>query len=131
MCLNINETHTFESFRIKQKCKINHHLNCNDKCLVYLFSCRVCGLQYAGSATDKFRLRWNNYKENNRKALRAEKHMQLERFEHFAADNHNCFLTDCSITLIDEIGRSDPTGKKEYWRKVLKTVALYGLNTLN
>ena len=28
--------------------------------------------------------------------------MQLERFEHFAADNHSCFLTDCSITLIDK-----------------------------
>ena len=131
VCLNINETDTFESFETKQKYKINHHLNCNDKCLIYLLFCKACGLQYVGSTTDKFRLRWNNYKENDRKALRGEEHMQPELFEHFAGDNHNCFLTDCSITLIDKTDGSDPTRREEYWRKVLKTVAPYGLNTLN
>ena len=57
--------------------------------------------------------------------------MQPELFEHFAAGNHKCFLTDCSITLIDKSDGSDPTRRKEYWRKVLKTVAPYGLNTLS
>ena len=113
VCLNINETDTFESFQTKQKYKINHHLNCNDKCLIYLLSCKVCGLQYVGSTTDKFRFRWNNYKENDRKALRGEEHMQPELFEHFAADNHSCFLTDCSITLIDKTDGSDPRRKEE------------------
>ena len=131
VCLNINETDTFEPFQTKQKYKINHHLNCNYKCLIYLLPCKACGLQYVGSTTDKFRLRWNNYKENDRKALRGEEHMQPELFEHFTADNHNCFLTDCSITLIYKTDGSDPTRREEYWRKVLKTVAPYGLNTLN
>ena len=57
--------------------------------------------------------------------------MQPELFEHFAADNHNCFLTDCSITLIHKTDGSDPTRREEYWRKVLKTVAPYGLNTFD
>ena len=57
--------------------------------------------------------------------------MQPELFEHFAADNHNCFFPDCSITLIDKTDGSDPTRREEYWRKVLKTVAPYGLNTLS
>ena len=131
VCLNINETDTFESFQTKQKYKINHHFNCNDKCLIYFLSCKPCSLQYVGSTTDKFRLRWNNYKENDKKALRGEEHMQPELFEHFAAGNHDYFLTDCSITLIDKIDGSDPTRREEYWRKVLKTVAPYGLNTLN
>ena len=100
--LNINETDTFESFQTKQKYKINQQLNCNDKCLLDLLSCKVCGLQYVGSANDKFRLRRNNYKENYRKALRREEHMQPELFEHFSADNHNRFLTDNCITLIDK-----------------------------
>ena len=77
------------------------------------------------------RFRWNNYIENNRKALRGEQHMQPELFKHFAADNHSCFWTDCSITLIDKTDGSDPTRREEYWRKVLKTVAPYGLNTLS
>ena len=130
-CLNINETDPFGSFQTKQTYKINHHLNCNDKCLIDLLSCNVCGLQYVGPTTDKFRLRWNSYKENDRKALRDEEHMQPELFEHLAADSHNCFLTDCSITLIDKTDGSDPRRKEEYWRKVLKTAAPYGLNTLS
>ena len=87
MCLNIKGTDTFESFQTKQKYKINHHLNCNRKSLVYLLSCKVCGLQYVGSTTDKFRFRWNNYKENDSKTLRREEYMQQELFEHFIADN--------------------------------------------
>ena len=120
VCLNISETDTFESFQTKQKYKINHHL-----------SYKACGLQYVGSTTDKFRLRWSNYKENDRKAPKGEEHMQPERFEHFVADNHNCYLTDCSITLIDKTDGSDPMRREEYCGKVLKTVAPYGLNTLN
>ena len=56
--------------------------------------------------------------------------MQPELFEHFAADSYNCFLTDCSITLIDKIDGSDLMRREEHWKKVLKTVSPYGLNTL-
>ena len=94
-------------------------------------SCKVCGLQYVGSTTDKFRFRWNNFKENDRKVLRGQEHMQPELFEHFAADNNSCFLTGCSITLINKTDGSDATRREEYWRKVSKTVAPYGLNTLS
>ena len=57
--------------------------------------------------------------------------MQLKLFEHFTDDDYNCFLNDCSITLIDKTDDSDPTRREENWRKVLKTVVPYGLNTLN
>ena len=50
---------------------MNHQLNCNDKCLIYLLSGKVCDLEYVGFTTDKFRLGWNNYKENNRKTKRG------------------------------------------------------------
>ena len=131
VCLNVSETATFESFQTKEQYKINHQLNCNDKCLIYLLSCKVCGLQYVGSTTDKFRFRWNNYKENNRKAERGEEHMQPLVFEHFSSHDHSGFLEDCSITLIDKTDGADPTRREEYWRGVLKTVAPYGLNTID
>ena len=57
--------------------------------------------------------------------------MQPELVEHFVADKYNCFLTDCSITLIHKTDGSDPMSREEYWRMSLKTVAPYGLNTLN
>ena len=129
LCLNISEMYLFQLYQTRKQYKINHQLNCNDKYLIYLLSCKVCGLQYVGSTTDKFRLRWNNYKENNRKAKRGEKHMQPLVFENFCSRNHNGFLEDCSTTLIDKTGGSDPTRREKNWRIVLKTVTLYGLNT--
>ena len=58
VCLNVSETDVFQSFQTKEQYKINHQLNCNDEFLIYLLSCKVCGLQYIGSTTDKFKLRW-------------------------------------------------------------------------
>ena len=129
-CLYISETDIFESFQTKRQYKINHHLDCNDKCLIYLLSCKICGLQYVGSTTYRFRSRWNNYKDNDRKAQRGEEHLQPELFEHFHSEKHNGFLQDCSITLIDKTDGSDLTRREEYWRVVPKTVAPYGLNRI-
>ena len=89
---------------------------------IYLLSCKVCGLQHVGFATDKFRLRWNNYKENNSKAKKKEEHMQPLIFEHFSSNDHNGFLEDYSITLIDKTDGPNPTRREEYWRRILKTV---------
>ena len=125
---DINKTDIFGSFQTKQKYKINHLLHCNDKCLNYLLFNKVCGLQYLGSTNDKFCFPSNNYKENDKKALRGEEHAPPEVFEHFAADNDNCFLNDCSIELIDKTHGSNPTRREWYWRKLLKTVAPSGLN---
>ena len=54
-CNNIKECDTFTSHVTKETLKINHHFNCNSKCLIYLFPCKVCGKQYVGLTTDKFR----------------------------------------------------------------------------
>ena len=51
-------------------------------------------------------------------------------FEHVSSSDHNVFLEDCSITLIDKTDGTDPTRIEEYWRRVLKTVTSYGLNTI-
>ena len=90
-------------------------MNCNDKYLVCLLSCKFCGLQYVDSTTDSFRysIRWN-----------------IWTFEHFASNGHNGFLEVCTITLIDKTDGADPTGREEYWRRVLKTALAYGLNTV-
>ena len=126
VCLNVSETDIFEPFQTKEQHNINHHLDCSDKCLIYLLS----GLQHLGTTTDRFLLIWGNYKDNDTKAERGEEHMQPELFEHFHSEKHNVFLQDSSITLIDKTNGSDPTRREEYWRVVLKTVAPYGLNRI-
>ena len=59
-CLNVNETDSFASSVTKEEYKINHCFDCNEKCLIYLLTCKVCLKQYVGQTVDEFRLRWNN-----------------------------------------------------------------------
>ena len=122
-CLNVAETDVFESFQTKKQYQINHNLNYNDKCLVYLLACKICCLQYVGSTTDLFCHRWNNYKDNIRKAERGVEHMQADLFEQFASNGHNGFLEDCTITLIDKTDGTGPTRREDYWGRILKTVS--------
>ena len=57
--------------------------------------------------------------------------MQTYVFEYFSSEGHNGFLEDCEITFIDKTDNSDPVRREEYWRRVLKTLSPYGLNTLD
>ena len=84
-------------------------------------SCKVCGKQYVGSATERFRFRWNNYKSCQRK---AEKYF----YDHFLSEGRNGLINDTEIVFIDKTEPSDPTRREEFWRNKLKTLAPYGLN---
>ena len=92
VCNNIEKTDIFtitgESF------KINHDLCSNDKCLVYLLTCKVCKKQYTGGTVDRFRFQWNNYKESNRKFLRGKEIKQKYLDEHFLSNDHQSFEED-------------------------------------
>ena len=129
ICNNIEETDTFTSTVTGEYFKINHHLRCNDKCLIYLLTCKVCKKQYTGKTVDRFRLRWNNYKESDRKFLRGEEIKQKSLHEHFLSDSHQSFEEDVSISLIDKTDPSDPHKREYYWLRTLKTIAPFGLNT--
>ena len=59
VCNNIEETDTFTSTVTGESFKINHHLSCNDKYLIY-----------TGKTVD--RSRWDSYKESDRKFLSGE-----------------------------------------------------------
>ena len=54
VCLNVSKTDIFEFFQTKKQYKIDNHLDYNDKCLICSLSCKICGLQYVGSTTNKF-----------------------------------------------------------------------------
>ena len=88
---NIQETDTFTSTVTGESFKIHHHLCCKDKCLNYLLTWKVCKKQYAGKTVDRFRLRWNNYKESDRKFFRGEEIKQNSLHERFLSDNHLSF----------------------------------------
>ena len=52
VCLNIQETDTFTSTTTGESFKINHRLNCDDNCLIYLLTGKCCGKQNVGETTD-------------------------------------------------------------------------------
>ena len=60
--MSIEETDTSMSTATDGSFKINHKLNRDDNCLIYLLKCKCCGKRYVGDTIDEFRLRWNNYK---------------------------------------------------------------------
>ena len=51
VCGNICETDSFSSTVTGETFKTNHKLNCDDMCLIYLFTCECCGKQYVGQTT--------------------------------------------------------------------------------
>ena len=67
VCVNVFETDTFSSTVSGETFKINHNLNCDDKCLIYIFTCESCDKKYVQETTGEFRFRWDNYKCNDRK----------------------------------------------------------------
>ena len=99
-----------------------------DKCLVYPLTCNCCKKQHVGQTVDKFRFRWNNCKSNCRKHQHGKTCMKQNLYEHFCSSNHNCLISDVSVTFIDETDPSVPLKKGDYWRSTLKTMAPFGHN---
>jgi hypothetical protein len=52
----------FTSFKTKRNYYINHELSCRSKNVIYLASCNKCSLQYIGSTSNEFKVRFRNHK---------------------------------------------------------------------
>ena len=128
ICDYVTDTDTFISTVSGESFKINHQLNCDDICLIYLLTCKQCHKQYTGETTDDFRYRWNSYNSSSRKFDRKEPCMQEHPYKHFSSPGHMRFLNDVSLTLIDKTDGSGPKKREDYWMKTLKSMAPCGLH---
>jgi len=105
-------------------------LNCNSKNVVYLAKCKTCGIQYVGSASTSFRLRFNNYKCHYRKHSSGSTVPQASFFAHFAQTSHNG-MEDWEFVLIDQAEDLPSVRQKEsFWQYTLDTFSPNGLNEL-
>ena len=95
--------------------RINYNLNCNSKNVVYLITCKVCGIQYVGSTTTTFRSRFNNHRS------RINAHLKLSSenkrnddflYQHFHSSGH-LGLSHLTIQLIDRAMVERELQKKE------------------
>ena len=122
---------TFTSKNTGRNFSINYELNCNSNNVVYLMCCKVCGIQYVGSTSTKFRLRFNNHKSRLRAHVKlsdSNKERDDLIYKHFNSPGHNG-LVDVSIKLIDKVVEETKLQDKEgQWAYRLKTLHPHGLN---
>ena len=131
VCKYLTVGESFASHTTGTRYTINHRLDCNSRNVVYLMNCKVCGLQYVGSTTTKFRLRFNNHKSR----LRAHSKMSAARkesddlvYKHFHGHGHHG-LQDISIQLIDKVNvKEDLIAKEGQWAYRLRSLKPDGLN---
>ena len=103
-------------------------MNCATENVVYLISCRKCGVQYVGETRQKLRSRFNNHRN------RLKSMANLYLYKHFSSDGHTeddmCIMP---IEKVEDLGsRSASTSKRlereDYWCRELCTYYPYGLN---
>ena len=102
-------------------------LNCDSANVVYLITCKACGLQYVGSTKNKFRARYKVYK-SNQKLHKTKKVMQQQFHEHFDLPGHSGW-SDFDFILIDQgISENDARKREMFWQYKLNTFLPKGLN---
>ena len=103
-------------------------LNCNSKYVVYLVEYSTCGIQYVGSTSTKFRLRFNNYKSCYRRYSSGNQVPQASFHAHFAQEGHQG-MADWNILLIDQVDCLENLRRREFfWQNTLGTFIPNGLN---
>ena len=101
-------------------------MNCATENVIYLISCKKCGIQYIGETSQKLRNRMNNHRNRLRNLT------NLYLYQHFNSHGHS--EEDLSIMPIEEITTSDKgtcakrLEREDYWCRELCTFYPYGLN---
>ena len=104
-------------------------LSCDSKNVIYLASCKKCRLQYVGSTTTGFRIRFRNHK-----SVMLTNKTTCEVAIHFNKIPHT--LGDFSFKCIDQVQTPNYSEeidrllitKEAYWSAQLFTLAPHGLN---
>ena len=129
-CVNILQKQVLLSYHSGDP-KIKHCFDCDDKCLVYLFTCNNCRKQWTGQTSDHFCSGWNNLKSKRTSFDRGEQRMQEHLYKHFECESHLGFRDEIPVILINKTDGSNPTKRETYWMQTLKTIAPYCLNVEN
>lgn len=127
LCTNfLVESDRFSSFATGRFYKIKQTLFCTSADVVYLISCKKCRLQYVGSASTEFKVRFRNHKSAMKTGKRT-----CEVASHFNDTPH--VLSDFEFIVIEKIrnnvNKEDTLLTREaYWAAQLCTLQPNGLN---
>ena len=70
-------------------------MSCETKSVIYLISCKLCGVQYIGETSQPLRKRMNNHRS------RLNDLCDLYIYKHFSSDGHS--LEDLCVTPLEEV----------------------------
>ena len=123
------ESDHFSSTSTSRKYFIRQHLYYKSKNVVYLIICNKCNVQYVGSTTNEFKVRFRNHKS----AMSTKKNT-CEVAIHFNKEAH--VLSDFDFVIIEQICNfSDHNSldhrlltREAFWSAQLCTLQLYGLH---
>ena len=74
----------FKSYVEGRSFRINHCFDCDSEGVVYLISCKNCGLQYVGNTITAFRLSFNNHKSSLNRYGRGQRNITGQHlYAHF------------------------------------------------
>jgi len=112
-------TVTGRSYQIKE------NITCTTMNVIYLITCTKCHVQYVGSTSTEFKVRFRNHKS----AMLTKKNC-CEVATHFNQSCHS--LTDFTFLAIERITNSERLLDREiYWTAQLRTMKPFGLNKRN
>ena len=130
LCTNyIVENSKFKSSATKREYYINQRVSCESDNVIYLATCNKCNLQYVGSTSTQFKVRFRNHKS----AMLTNK-KTCELAVHFNCTKHD--LSQISFIIIEKIvNNKNPSHlehllltREAYWMTQLFTLNPYGLN---
>ena len=128
LCKNfLVESSNFTSLATGRSYNIQQNLGCSSSNVIYLASCIKCNLQYVGSTSNPFKVRFRNHKSD---MLRNKKSCEVAI--HFNHTHHS--LDDFKFIVIEGIVNIDSNidrillQREAYWTAQLYTLHPFGLN---
>ena len=128
VCNFIRQGNKFKSNVTGRTYYVNHVFDCDSEGVVYLITCKKCGLQYVGNTVTSFRLRFNNHKSSMMRYGKEQRGMGGQKpYAHFYTEGHEG-LMDLEIQVIDVTDVSRPNERETFWIEKLNTYCPRGLN---
>ena len=127
LCSNfLMESDIFSSTATGKIYKIKEQLSCTSSNIIYIAQCIKCSLQYVGSTSTQFKVRFRNHKS----AMKTNKN-SCEVAVHFNSADHS--LSDFKFVCIEALRDTNEVDKKlltreAYWMAQLSTLHPHGLN---
>ena len=121
---HILESDSFKSHTTGAHHKIRGHITCTTSNIIYLISCRICGIQYIGETKNPLKKRFYGH----RSTVKTQK-LDTPVGQHFNLPNHS--ISDMILQGIEALANrreSVRLSREKMWIKLVHTIHPHGLN---